>query len=101
MALSAIALCLCLCLSASASSSSWEQIGPKIGVRQEADRITALPAQPPVSFRSYSGYISVDEGPRMALFYWFFEATSQPAKKPLLLWLNGGTIAKNFVTYIL
>ncbi|KAI6669447.1 hypothetical protein NL676_004332 [Syzygium grande] len=89
MALSAIALCLYLYLSTSASSSSWEQIGLKIGVRQEVDRITTLPAQPPVSLRSYSGYISVDEGPRKALFYWFFEATSQPAKKPLLLRLNG------------
>ncbi|KAG4983061.1 hypothetical protein JHK87_027810 [Glycine soja] len=25
-----------------------------------------------------------------ALFYWFFEAQSEPSKKPLLLWLNGG-----------
>jgi len=24
-----------------------------------------------------------------ALFYWFFEATQKPEKKPLLLWLNG------------
>ncbi|XP_030526554.2 serine carboxypeptidase-like 34 [Rhodamnia argentea] len=91
MALSAVVLCLCLCLSASAAfSSSWEQIDPKVAARQEADRVTALPDQPPASFRHYSGYISVDDRLGKELFYWFFEATSCPAEKPLLLWLGGG-----------
>ncbi|XP_056169086.1 serine carboxypeptidase-like 34 [Syzygium oleosum] len=91
MALShVVLLCLCLCLSASASSSPLERNDPEIMARQEADRVTALPTQPPASFRHYSGYISVDDFLGKALFYWFFEATSQPAAKPLLLWLNGG-----------
>ncbi|XP_042517449.1 serine carboxypeptidase-like 26 isoform X3 [Macadamia integrifolia] len=56
---------------------------------QQSDRITLLPGQPsnpPISH--FSGYITVHPG--RALFYWFFEAQSQPSKRPLLLWLNGG-----------
>ncbi|KAK9287852.1 hypothetical protein L1049_016294 [Liquidambar formosana] len=36
------------------------------------------------------GYITVNQDHGRALFYWFFEAQSEPSKKPLLLWLNGG-----------
>ncbi|XP_048140316.1 serine carboxypeptidase-like 34 [Rhodamnia argentea] len=91
MALSAIVLCLCLCLLASAtSSSSWKQIDPEVMAQQEADLITTLPGQTPASFCHYFGYISVNNGLGKALFYWFFEATSHAAEKPILLWLNGG-----------
>ncbi|PIA28053.1 hypothetical protein AQUCO_07300021v1 [Aquilegia coerulea] len=58
---------------------------------QESDRITILPGQPttpPIS--QFSGYITVNQDHGRALFYWFFEAQSEPLKKPLLLWLNGG-----------
>ncbi|RHN64413.1 putative carboxypeptidase D [Medicago truncatula] len=57
----------------------------------ESDRIIDLPGQPstpPISH--FSGYINVNEDHGRALFYWFFEAQSQPSNKPLLLWLNGG-----------
>lgn len=57
---------------------------------QEADRVVRLPGQPLVKFRQYSGYITVNETHGRALFYWFFEATKDSDKKPLLLWLNGG-----------
>ncbi|CAN4105495.1 unnamed protein product [Withania somnifera] len=57
---------------------------------QEADRVIQLPGQPPVSFKQYAGYVTVNETHGRALFYWFFEATTSPNKKPLLLWLNGG-----------
>lgn len=60
-------------------------------LRQEADRVVKLPGQPPVAFRQYAGYVTVDESRGRALFYWFFEATEKPQQKPLLLWLNGGT----------
>ncbi|CAL9160771.1 unnamed protein product [Musa hybrid cultivar] len=59
-------------------------------LRQELDRVVGLPGQPPVGFRQYAGYVTIDEGLGKALFYWFFEATHRPAEKPLLLWLNGG-----------
>ncbi|KAL8534903.1 hypothetical protein ACS0TY_010805 [Phlomoides rotata] len=57
---------------------------------QEADRVTALPGQPPVSFKQYAGYVTVNQTHGRALFYWFFEATKNSHNKPLLLWLNGG-----------
>ncbi|KAL6519746.1 Serine carboxypeptidase-like 26 [Orobanche minor] len=57
----------------------------------EYDRVIKLPGQPTTpSVSQFSGYITVNEDHGRALFYWFFEAQSQPIKKPLLLWLNGG-----------
>ncbi|KAK0596611.1 hypothetical protein LWI29_017310 [Acer saccharum] len=57
----------------------------------EADRIINLPGQPAeTSFRQYSGYITIDEKQHRALFYYFVEAETEPASKPLVLWLNGG-----------
>lgn len=65
-------------------------------LRQELDRVVGLPGQPPVGFRQYAGYVTIDEGLGKALFYWFFEATHRPAEKPLLLWLNGGIVCWHF-----
>ena len=60
--------------------------------RKEADRVEALPGQPSgVDFAQYAGYVTVNEAHGRALFYWFFEATHDVVKKPLVLWLNGGT----------
>ncbi|XP_044467358.1 serine carboxypeptidase-like 45 [Mangifera indica] len=56
----------------------------------EADKITSLPGQPQVTFQQYSGYITIDEHQKKALFYYFVEAETDPASKPLVLWLNGG-----------
>ncbi|KAL3533060.1 hypothetical protein ACH5RR_006581 [Cinchona calisaya] len=58
--------------------------------QQELDRIKELPGQPKVSFSHFSGYVKVNEKHGRALFYWLTEATSNPEKKPLVLWLNGG-----------
>ena len=58
---------------------------------QESDRVAFLPGQPrspPVS--QFAGYVTVNEHNGRALFYWFFEAQTSPAQKPLVLWLNGG-----------
>ncbi|XP_034892075.1 serine carboxypeptidase-like 31 isoform X2 [Populus alba] len=51
--------------------------------------VTNLPGQPDVSFKHYAGYLTVNEQSGRALFYWFYEATTHPDKKPLVLWLNG------------
>ncbi|KAG5556023.1 hypothetical protein RHGRI_006604 [Rhododendron griersonianum] len=56
----------------------------------ESDRIQILPGQPQVSFQQFGGYITVDEKQYRALFYYFVEAETDPASKPLVLWLNGG-----------
>ncbi|KAK4272445.1 hypothetical protein QN277_021005 [Acacia crassicarpa] len=66
------------------------QILTSVTSLSEADKITSLPGQPPVKFKQYSGYINVDENRHRALFYYFAEAESEPAYKPLVLWLNGG-----------
>ncbi|XP_022725819.1 serine carboxypeptidase-like 35 isoform X1 [Durio zibethinus] len=58
--------------------------------QQEADRVTNLPGQPAVNFRHYAGYVKLQPQDQKALFYWFFEAQSGVARKPLVLWLNGG-----------
>ncbi|GER51766.1 serine carboxypeptidase S10 family protein [Striga asiatica] len=63
---------------------------PKAKKEYENDRVIKLPGQPNVNVSQFSGYITVNEGHERALFYWFFEAQSQPTNKPLLLWLNGG-----------
>lgn len=80
------------------------ELSYQVRAEQEADRIIELPGQPQVSFKQYSGYVTVNESHGRALFYWFFEATESPEKKPLLLWLNGGThlqlISLNFVVFL-
>ncbi|PRQ28858.1 putative carboxypeptidase D [Rosa chinensis] len=54
------------------------------------DLVTNLPGQPAVDFRHYAGYVPVNETNGRALFYWFYEAATNPDLKPLVLWLNGG-----------
>ncbi|GAV71467.1 Peptidase_S10 domain-containing protein [Cephalotus follicularis] len=54
------------------------------------DKIGWLPGQPQVGFQQYSGYVTVDVKKQRALFYYFAEAETDPASKPLVLWLNGG-----------
>lgn len=49
-----------------------------------------LPDQPVVSFKQYSGYITVDVTHDRSLFFYFVEAELDPATKPVVLWLNGG-----------
>jgi serine carboxypeptidase-like clade 2 len=58
--------------------------------RARGDRIDALPGQPPVAFAQYSGYVTVNAERGRALFYWLTEAAGDAARKPLVLWLNGG-----------
>ncbi|KAF7072890.1 hypothetical protein CFC21_077967 [Triticum aestivum] len=57
-----------------------------------ADKIHVLPGQPSgtIGLNQYGGYVSVHEKNGRALFYYFVEAASDAAAKPLLLWLNGG-----------
>ena len=56
----------------------------------ESDIINSLPGQPAVTFKQYSGYVTVDEKSGRALFYYFVEAEKDPDLKPLVVWLNGG-----------
>lgn len=58
--------------------------------QQALDRISALPGQPRVAFGQFAGYVTVNPERGRALFYWLTEAVTDAAKKPLVLWLNGG-----------
>ncbi|KAJ0041993.1 hypothetical protein Pint_17226 [Pistacia integerrima] len=58
--------------------------------QRAADKVTNLPGQPPGRFEHYSGYIQLQTQNEKAMFYWFFEAQTEPALKPLVIWLNGG-----------
>ncbi|KAF3449264.1 hypothetical protein FNV43_RR09992 [Rhamnella rubrinervis] len=56
------------------------------------DLATDLPGQPQVNFQHYAGYVKVNESQwKGSFFYWFYEAASNSDKKPLVLWLSGGT----------
>nr|GMD28934.1 serine carboxypeptidase 24-like [Ipomoea batatas] len=78
---SIIFLCFFLCFS---------NVVVALTKQQELDRITSLPGQPPVGFSQFSGYVTVNEDHGRALFYWLTESATNPDKKPLVLWLNGG-----------
>ncbi|KAH6838191.1 serine carboxypeptidase-like 28 [Perilla frutescens var. hirtella] len=79
---------LLLCLSVSRSPLATSLHLPK---QQQIDRIVKLPGQPSnVKFSQYSGYVTVNNNPGRALFYWLLEASTKPESKPLVLWLNGG-----------
>jgi serine carboxypeptidase-like clade II len=90
-ACSLLALALSVCSVVAAAAA--QQVDAVAAAQQEADRVAGLPGQPPVGFAQYAGYVTVNETHGRALFYWFFEATASPDKKPLVLWLNGGTYA--------
>ncbi|KAL5211792.1 hypothetical protein ABZP36_022639 [Zizania latifolia] len=88
LALALFSLCASSAAAARGPPPSWRQ--GQAARQQEADRVTTLPGQPAVKFAQYAGYVTVNETHGRALFYWFFEATAAAAKKPLVLWLNGG-----------
>ncbi|KAL0359643.1 UNVERIFIED_CONTAM: Serine carboxypeptidase-like 45 [Sesamum angustifolium] len=58
--------------------------------QNQGDKIVSLPGQPKVSFQQYSGYIVIGGKQQRSYFYYFVEAETEPASKPLVLWLNGG-----------
>ena len=53
------------------------------------DRVTSIPGlKDKVCWNQFSGYLNATADHQ--LFYWYHEATTQAATKPLVLWLNGG-----------
>lgn len=78
-----------LAIEAAASHGPWSRSRVEYTAYHN-DLVTDLPTQAFADFRHYAGYVTVEEKNGRALFYWFYEASSQPEKKPLVLWLNGG-----------
>ncbi|MBN3317875.1 PPGB protein, partial [Atractosteus spatula] len=55
----------------------------------DPDEVTDLPGQSfTPNFRQWSGYLKASPG--QYLHYWFVTSQGDPAKDPLVLWLNGG-----------
>ncbi|CAD5116107.1 DgyrCDS5033 [Dimorphilus gyrociliatus] len=55
----------------------------------KSDEIINLPGlSVKPSFRQYSGFLNIDKG--KYFHYWFVESQRNPAKDPVILWLNGG-----------
>lgn len=48
------------------------------------DELTAL------NITSYAAYLTVDQAYKSNLFFWYFPAQVEPAKAPVVLWLQGG-----------
>ncbi|KAL3731783.1 hypothetical protein ACJRO7_028624 [Eucalyptus globulus] len=70
--------------------------------RREEDRVRGLRGQPAgATFRHYAGDVKLQHpNEHKALFYWFFEAQTDVARKPLVLWLNGGlSLSPTFSSY--
>uniref|UniRef100_A0A0A9FGJ0 Scpl5 n=1 Tax=Arundo donax TaxID=35708 RepID=A0A0A9FGJ0_ARUDO len=44
----------------------------------------------PLPFSLETGYVEVDESNGVHIFYYFVQSENEPAKDPLLLWLQGG-----------
>jgi serine carboxypeptidase-like clade 1 len=44
----------------------------------------------PLPFSLQTGYVEVDEGNGVRLFYYFVQSERSPAADPVLLWLTGG-----------
>jgi serine carboxypeptidase-like clade 2 len=90
MALRAV-LCLSVAIAVFSAVSRTPVAAVGLDGSREADRIIALPGQPlNARLHQYSGYVNIDQVIGKSLFYYFVEAPVDPARKPLVLWLNGG-----------
>ncbi|KAL6867273.1 hypothetical protein ACP4OV_015297 [Aristida adscensionis] len=92
-------LCLSVKIAFFFSVLSWHALAAAGGEgSKEADKIAAMPGQPPDAegLVHYAGYINIDDKTGKTLFYYFAEAFSDAAQKPIVLWLTGGPGCSSF-----
>lgn len=91
-----VVACAALLACAAAAAAGSVQPTPEA----QSDRITSLPGlAAPLPFDMFSGYITVDPDHGRALFYWFVESAGDPAKDPILVWMQGGPGCSSLIGY--
>lgn len=74
---------------------------PLIPAAQQSALVDRLPGfNGTLLSKHYSGYVTVDEIHERNLFYYFVESEGNPAKDPLVLWLNGGPGCSSFDGFV-
>lgn len=74
---------------------------PAAAPEHAGDRVLALPGLGPVAGAQFAGYASIGNQPEDAgLFYWF-AGTEDYARRPTILWLNGGPGSTSFWGFFL
>ncbi|KAG9447472.1 hypothetical protein H6P81_013600 [Aristolochia fimbriata] len=65
-------------------------------------QVTRLPGfdDGTIPSKHYAGYVNLNEKSGKNLFYYFVESEGNPAKDPLVLWLNGGPGCSSFDGFV-
>ncbi|RLM96119.1 hypothetical protein BBO99_00004536 [Phytophthora kernoviae] len=57
----------------------------------KGDLVKSLPGlDPAAKITQHAGRITLDDSDESTIFYWHFQASQDPDKAPLVIWLNGG-----------
>lgn len=66
-------------------------------LRLEADEVRELPGYGKVKEKQWAGYLPVTDKNDAFIYFWFFESQGNPAKDPVVIWLNGGPGSSSFL----
>lgn len=92
----ALATCLAIVTSATSAVSGHADI-----IAKRSNEITHLPGYTGrFKSRHYGGYVNVDRDHNRHLYYYFVTSEGNPARDPLVLWLNGGPGCSSFDGFI-
>uniref|UniRef100_A0A453GF81 Carboxypeptidase n=2 Tax=Aegilops tauschii subsp. strangulata TaxID=200361 RepID=A0A453GF81_AEGTS len=71
------------------------------GAAPQGAEVTGLPGfDGALPSKHYAGYVTVDEKHGRNLFYYAVESERDPAKDPVVLWLNGGPGCSSFDGFV-
>jgi serine carboxypeptidase-like clade 1 len=81
-----------------AAASAWCSLAAPAGA--QVTRVPGFGGQQQLPSKHYAGYVTVDEAHGRRLFYYLVESERDPAKDPLVLWLNGGPGCSSFDGFV-